>query len=95
LDQVTAPSTFDLMETLATPLPVLVMAELLGIPPHERSQFQRWSHLRARTIEPTITPTERRDALRAAEEVDAYSVDIIRQRSPGLVASSRSDADAA
>jgi pimeloyl-[acyl-carrier protein] synthase len=80
LDQVADPTTFDLMETLATPLPVLVMAELLGIPPRDRPQFQRWSHLRSRTIEPTITPAEQRDALRAAEEVDAYFLDIIQQR---------------
>jgi cytochrome P450 len=60
LDRVVDPSAFDLMETLATPLPILVMAELLGIPPQDRPQFQRWSHLRSRTIEPTITPSEQR-----------------------------------
>src|SRR5215469_13110935 len=35
--------TIDLIEALAYPLPVIVIAELLGIPQEERSQFKQWS----------------------------------------------------
>jgi cytochrome P450 len=34
---------FDMMEDFAVPLPVTVIAELLGIDPRERARFKRWS----------------------------------------------------
>jgi len=68
------------METLARPLPMIVMAELLGVPTRDLAQFQAWSHLRARVIEPTITARERRLATQAACELDAYFLGLIEQR---------------
>jgi cytochrome P450 len=35
---------FDLVESFAIPLPVIVIAELLGIPSEDREQFRRWSN---------------------------------------------------
>jgi cytochrome P450 len=35
---------FDLVQEYATPLPVMVIAELMGIPVHDRVRFERWSH---------------------------------------------------
>ena len=34
---------FDLMQTLAVPLPVTVIAEMLGVEPERMSDFKRWS----------------------------------------------------
>lgn len=36
--------SFDLMESLAKPLPAIVIAEMLGLPQEDRDQFQVWSH---------------------------------------------------
>ena len=84
LDQIPAPSHFDLIDTLAYPLPVIVMAELLGIPPEDRARFKRWSERRARVLEPTITASEIQEANRAAYELDDYFREVIaaRRREP-------------
>src|SRR5919201_4697722 len=80
LDQIADPMAFDVMETLATPLPVIVMAELLGVPPEDRARFGHWSHQRARVLEPSISERERRAAVKAAQQFDVYFFRIIKQR---------------
>jgi cytochrome P450 len=42
LDTVEGERTFDLVETLAYPLPVIVIAELLGVPSSDRHLFRQW-----------------------------------------------------
>lgn len=43
LDRVVANGTLDLIGDLAYPLPVMVIAELLGVPVGDRERFKRWS----------------------------------------------------
>jgi cytochrome P450 len=43
LDKVAATGQIDLVEDFTYPLPVVVIAELLGIPAKDRDQFKRWS----------------------------------------------------
>ncbi len=43
LDQVAAAGRMDFIGDLAEPLPVIVIAEMLGIPSAQRVQFKRWS----------------------------------------------------
>ncbi|MEE8301655.1 MAG: cytochrome P450 [Candidatus Tectomicrobia bacterium] len=80
LDQIPDPTSFDLMQAIATPLPVIVIAELLGVPSEDREQFKLWSAQRARILEPTITSQERQVAFQAAEAFNAYFLGIIDQR---------------
>ncbi|MEZ4869855.1 MAG: cytochrome P450 [Caldilineaceae bacterium] len=44
LDQVHAQGEMDLIEDFAFPLPIIVIAELLGIPPRDRLRFRNWSN---------------------------------------------------
>ncbi len=80
LDQIADPASFDLMQAIADPLPVIVIAELIGVPPADRAQFKVWSDQRARTLEPTITSREREIARQAGEALDAYFLGIIAER---------------
>ena len=43
LDLVEAQSQPDIIRDLAYPLPVMVIAELLGLPPADRARFKKWS----------------------------------------------------
>jgi len=43
LDEVSATGRMELMHDLAAPLPVVVIAQLLGIPVEDRDSFKRWS----------------------------------------------------
>lgn len=43
LDRVQAQGEMDLIEDFAFPLPMIVIAELLGIPPRDRLRFRNWS----------------------------------------------------
>ena len=59
LDDIEDPAAVDLMPAVAQPLPVIVIAEMLGVPPEDRERFKIWSARRARLLEPMITPRER------------------------------------
>lgn len=70
---------FDLVATLAAPLPVMVIAEMLGVPSSERDQFKRWSY----DIIALIGTEEGQDAtasVAASEEVREYFAGILRER---------------
>jgi pimeloyl-[acyl-carrier protein] synthase len=43
LDQVESNGKLDVVADLAHPLPVIVIAQMLGIPPEDRDQLQKWS----------------------------------------------------
>lgn len=54
IDAVIDQGAFDLIQDLATPLPVIVIAELLGVEPERREDFKRWSDDVVRSIGPTM-----------------------------------------
>ena len=81
LDEIADPTAgFDLMKAVAHPLPVIVIAEMLGVPPKDRARFRMWSNRRARLIEPTITAREREIAVEAGKSLNEYFLPIIQTR---------------
>ena len=80
LDDIEDPAGFDLMQAVARPLPVIVMAEMLGVPPEDRERFRIWSAQRARLLEPMIGPRERNAGETASRAFDAYFRPIIEAR---------------
>ncbi|GAB4335624.1 MAG: cytochrome P450 [Dehalococcoidia bacterium] len=44
LDAVAGEEIIDFMDALAVPLPVIVIAEMIGVDPGDRAQFKAWAH---------------------------------------------------
>jgi cytochrome P450 len=64
---------FDLMSSFASVLPVIVIAEMLGIDPADRGAFRHWSEVSvAAFFNPFRTPQQGEAAAQAQQELDAY-----------------------
>jgi cytochrome P450 len=85
LDAVEPAGRMDVIADYAEPLPVMVIAELLGVPEDERAPLRPWSQDIVRMYEYRRTDAEEERARRACEEFAAYVVELAqrRRRSPG------------
>ena len=77
----------DLIEALASPLPVTVISELLGVPAEDYDRLVGWSDALARGLDPAflISAEDRERQQAARAEFGAYLTNLIaqRRRSPG------------
>jgi len=80
LDEVAGDDEFDLMTNLATLLPTVVIAEMIGVPTEDRAQFKQWSDHFARVLEPNLSPQEGKLVLETADIFEQYFSKIIAQR---------------
>lgn len=81
LDAVRGRDEVDVVEALAYPLPVIVIAELLGIPPGDREDFKRWSDAIVATLGGGLEPDTPRDLpVEVIGELVAYLARIVEQR---------------
>ena len=80
LDGVANKDRFDLVESFAYPLPVIVIAEMLGVPAEDRDRFKLWSNDIALTVEPTVNDEQAERIKRSGEELIEYFDSIIELR---------------
>ncbi len=79
LDRVSRRSGFDLIAELAVPLPVTIIAEMLGIPAEDRATFKRWSDVLVGFLDPQAAAKP--EVMRATvDEFFAYVSRIAEQR---------------
>ena len=69
-----------MIRDLAFPLPVRVIAEMLGVPQSDRDRFHYWTQSMNLSFEPAITPEQARRCREAVGEFDAYLRALIRER---------------
>jgi cytochrome P450 len=80
LDAIEPRGEMDLLTDFAAPLPIIVIAELLGIPPEDRVQLRSWSDTMATFIDGTIRDAGMVAAATAAAEMASYLELIFEQR---------------
>lgn len=72
--------SFDVMTGLAQPLPVIVIAEMLGVSLDDRADFRRWSDAIARTTDIIGGEETVREAREAAQALVEYFDAVVRER---------------
>jgi cytochrome P450 len=80
LDKVAGAGEFDLIEDFAEPLPVAVIAELLGVPEVDRQKLRPWSQAIVKMYEFGRTPRLDADAIAASGEFADYMRDLAARR---------------
>ncbi len=80
LEEAAPAGCFDLVADFAEPLPVTVIAELLGMPEWARPHLRPWSHAIVKLYEPDHTPEQGQAAVRAVEEFSACIRSILAER---------------
>lgn len=79
IDRVAPTGQLDLIQDLAYPLPVIVIAEMLGIPPEDRDRFKHWSDEVVASADAVMGGLSS-DSERAIGEMMAYFREIIAHR---------------
>jgi pimeloyl-[acyl-carrier protein] synthase len=80
VDRLASESEVDLISRFAYPLPVIVIAEMLGVPVQDRAQFQEWSAVVVRGLDPFVDPETQEAIFDAREALAGYLRGIIVQR---------------
>ena len=73
-------SRIDLISDFAFPLPVIVIAEMLGVPAQDRARFREWSDDIALSVNPLLDGEQIERVQQATEELFEYFEGIIEQR---------------
>ena len=80
IDAAPASGAFDLMEKIAVPVPVLVIARILGVDESRLADFRQWSEDVILGLNPVRTPEENDRMIAGGEALDAYFGELMEAR---------------
>ena len=80
LDHIDSAHGFDLVRDFAYPLPVIVIAEMLGVPAADRAAFQQWSAVLVRGLDPLVSEEEQEVVFDARDALLDYLRGVLMQR---------------
>lgn len=80
LDGIAPGDEIDLVEDFAVPIPIIVIAEMLGVEASDRERFKAWSTVLSGLLDPLGTRYERADFEASFAELSAYFDGVFQQR---------------
>jgi cytochrome P450 len=80
LDEVDGEPTFDVLEALGYPLPVIVICELMGVPKEDRDALKDWSTAASRLLDPDVAGDTLESGLLAAMGLAGYFDALFEER---------------
>lgn len=80
LNEVEKKGKMDMVADYAYPLPAIVIAEMLGVPPQDRERFKGWSHDIAGALDPQPNVLNLGKMAMAYRELGAYLKPLVEQR---------------
>jgi cytochrome P450 len=80
IDQMTTQRQADLLPAYATPIPVTVIAEMLGVPTSMNRRLLDWSHKMVKMYELERTAESEQAAVQSAQEFVAYLRELVAER---------------
>jgi cytochrome P450 len=80
LDAVVEKGSFDLVQDLAYPLPVIVIAEMLGVEPSRRDDFKRWSDDVIHSLAGSVHGHDQAQMMISMQQFGEYFMPIVERR---------------
>lgn len=80
LDVAAEAGELDVISGLGRPLPVVVIAEMLGVPAEDQDRFRTWSEALAHTVDPQMSPETAERAAAAGLEFMEYFYALTEER---------------
>ncbi len=80
LDKVAGQESFDLMKAVSLPIPIDVIARILGVDNTRLAEFRDWSEGLIQSLNPLRTPEQTQHMLRASEALGAFMTNMLAMR---------------
>jgi cytochrome P450 len=80
LDAAAAREGFDVIADFASPLPTIVIAEMLGVDGKDQADFKRWSDVLGAGFDPFPTPESQQAMAETSEALDTYFRKAVEER---------------
>ena len=80
IDQALESGTLDVIGDFATPIPVAMIAELMGLPASDHQQVLDWSHAIVKVFDQNVTDADGEAAESATKDFVAYLEDVVEMR---------------